>query len=165
MERRRTNGLYEGRRRLFSRSIQDISDQAQKSDQVRYIVLTGVHNPGPQGVVKELGMGHLDKGQEFGTILVHVKGVHGQVDTTTPQCRDQVFGGRANKDEAGNMTVRLHGAPQRLLRNMRKGVSIINDNPTIHLFVVPRGRGHLPNKEAHICPNGLDAPIAIGRQE
>ena len=63
------------------------------------------------------------------------------------------------------MAIGLHGAPQRLLGDMGERVRVVNDDPPIHLFVVPRRRSHLPNKETHVRPNGLDAPITIGCQE
>ena len=92
MKRRRTDRLYQSRCGLLSCGIQDVPDEPQESDQVRYIVLTGVHNPGPQRVVKERLVRHLNEGQELGPMLIHIKGVHGQMNTATPERRNEIFG-------------------------------------------------------------------------
>ena len=87
--------------------------------------------------------------------------VHGDVNTTRPQCRNQVLFGDADEKEARNMGIGLHRSSQRLLRNLGKGVDIIHNDPSIIIL----SKRHLPNKETHLAANSLNTTVLVGPEK
>jgi len=167
VERRRTEHLDKGEGRRLAGMLNNVPDKGQKFEKVGDIAVARRENPRPHALGEGLSERHADKVQKAGHVFVEVKRIHLGVNTTAAQGGNQVFDGRADKDETGNMTVGFHGSSEGLLRNLGKGVDVVNEDPAdgLGLGVVQRHGRHLPNKEAHMGPNGLDAPVLVRRQD